>query len=79
MKWWNVKAEKEVYQNEEGDVIIVSPIEEENFDFEIKLIFDNFAREIIIKTKLEYKDKMIKMLQKEAEVPGKSNFSIFLK
>ena len=79
MKWWNVKAEKEVYQNEDGDVVIVSPIEEENFDFEIKLIFDSFAREIIIKTKLEHKDKMIKMLQREAEVPGKSNFSIFLK
>ena len=79
MKWWNVKAEKEVYQSDDGDVIIVSPTEEEDFDFEIKLIFDNFAREIIIKTNLEHKDKMIKMLQREAEVPGKSNFSIFLK
>ena len=78
MKWWNIKAEKEVYQNEEGDVIIISPIEGE-CNFEIKLIFDNFAREIIIKTTTEHKDKMIKMLQQEAEVPGKSNFSIFLK
>ena len=79
MKWWKVKTDGEVYQSEDGDTIIISPIDQGDFDFQIKLIYDNYAREIIIKTTFTHKDKMIKMLQEEAEFPGKSNFSIFLK
>jgi len=81
MKWWKVKTDKdkEVYQSEDGDAIIVSAIDEGDFDFLIKLIYDNYIREIVIKTTLVHKEKMIKMLQEEAEIPGRSNFSIFLK
>ena len=79
MKWWKIKAEGEVYQSEEGDIIIVSTSNQDEFDFEIKLIYDNYVREIVIKTTLEHKDQIIKMLQSESETPGRSDFSIFLK
>ena len=79
MKWWKVKTDGEVYQSEEGDIIIVSPTNQDEFDFELKLIYDNYVREIIIRTTLEHNDKMIKMLQSESETPGRSDFSIFLK
>jgi len=79
MKWWKVKTDGEVYQSEDGDIIIVSAIDQSDFNFQIKLVYDSYAREIILKTTFDHKEKIIKMLQEEAEFPGKSNFSIFLK
>ena len=80
MKWWRIKSDKEVYQSEEGDCILVSDLDDKqnSFDYELRLVYDNCSQEVKIKTTRSFKEVMIKMLKKYSEDKN-SDFDIFLK
>ncbi|MFW6130227.1 MAG: hypothetical protein ACOC56_03510 [Atribacterota bacterium] len=79
MKWWRIKSDGEVYQSEKGDYIIVTCLDKDSeLDYELRLVYDNCVQEIRIRTVEDFKDRMIKMLQKDAEDVKKSDLRIFL-
>ena len=80
MKWWRIKSDKEVYQSENGDCILVHDLDDkqDDFDYELRLVYDSCSQEVKIKTTIAFKDVMIKMLKKYTE-QKESDFEIFLK